>query len=329
MVSKVYFIEDKSMLPSSIISLLADYYLPNKEVVMKIHFGEPWNQYAFTSEDIKPIVDSLHTMSLDTLLIDTPVIYPSPRNSVESYTQVVNERWYTDISKCKIEDEYVKVPMKLFDCMVSKTMFESENNLVISHVKWHSCAWFGGAIKNLAMGWVWKSTKIVQHSLGAPVFVQECMWCWACARNCPEKTIEMIWNKAVIHYKRCIWCSICIYSCIYGCLAPKKACFDELLGHATASLINNMWKQTFYINTLLNIAENCDCYKDPWELLLWDIWILLSDNPVAIDKASIDLINEKAWKNVFASRHNKDPYLQIQYASQYTNLSSDYQLIKL
>jgi len=55
----------------------------------------------------------------------------------------------------------------------------------------------------------------------------------------------------------------------------------------------------FYVNFLNNITELCDCVNIHGEYLVSDIGILFSKDIVAIDRASIDLINEKARQKPF------------------------------
>ena len=53
--------------------------------------------------------------------------------------------------------------------------------------------------------------------------------------------------------------------------------------------------------------------------------IMASSDPVAIDAASIDLINEaNDGKNVFMESNHKDPLLQVDFAAEYTGKSKGY-----
>ena len=44
---------------------------------------------------------------------------------------------------------------------------------------------------------------------------------------------------------------------------------------------------------------------------------MFSDNPVAIDSTSIDMINEREGRDVFKEVNHKDPKLQLMYAEKY------------
>jgi len=51
-------------------------------------------------------------------------------------------------------------------------------------------------------------------------------------------------------------------------------------------------KPAFHINFLLDISPNCDCFPNNDMPIVPNIGILASSDPVAIDKASVDLVNK-------------------------------------
>ncbi|MCK5031113.1 MAG: hypothetical protein KAR64_06570, partial [Thermoplasmatales archaeon] len=59
-----------------------------------------------------------------------------------------------------------------------------------------------------------------------------------------------------------------------------------------------------------------------------DIGYLVSDDPVSIDKASLDLVNN-VKKNVFEKENNIRPLKQIKYGEEIGLGSSKYQLIEI
>jgi hypothetical protein len=133
-------------------------------------------------------------------------------------------------------------------------------------------------------------------------------------------------GKAEINLNNCAGCSICEIECPYNCLAPEKAIFDDLLAQGASAVINNFPSKVFYINFITNISKNCDCDPNSGEIISQDIGILFSENPVAIDKASVDLVNNLNNKDIFKEVHHKDPILHLKFASEYTKKELDYQL---
>ncbi len=327
--NKVYFLKDFGKLREASQKLLKGFYSDHDtEVAVKIHFGEPGNKFAFTPKDVKPIIEAMKSLELKPFFIDTTVAYNSPRNSVEGYGKVVRDKGYDKLAPFIISDSGLKVKAKDLMVEVCQELVKAKNVLVISHLKGHGCSGFGGAIKNLGMGGVTKETKKLEHALSKPRLVGKCRGCGQCVELCPAKAIKMVNGQAEINLSVCWGCSICEISCPNKCLAPK-ATFDDLLAQGAAAVINNLPPQTFYINFLKNIAKDCDCNKNPGGLISKDIGILFSDNPVAIDKASIDLINEANGQDVFKIHNHKDPLLQLKFASQYTSREQAYQLVAM
>jgi hypothetical protein len=61
-----------------------------------------------------------------------------------------------------------------------------------------------------------------------------------------------------------------------------------------------------------------------------DIGILASDDPVSIDQASFDLVNQACGKDIFKQTHpEQDGTKQLQYAQSIGLGNLDYELIKL
>jgi len=324
---KVYFLKDFNRLDQALDLLLKDFYPKNSSLSVKIHFGEPGNKAAFTTKDIKPITDFLKKESLNFYLMDTPVVYPSPRNTVQGYLLITKLKGFDKLGKCLISDQYKKIKTKDFEAEVSLELISADCSLVISHVKGHSCSGFGGAIKNLGMGGVSKKTKNIEHTLCKPILDKDkCTSCKKCEQVCPAKAIKIKDKYPEIDLEKCYGCSICEDNCPSKSLTPQQIIFDDLLAQAASVVINHLPKKTFYINFLKNIVENCDCSMKAGKTLCPDLGILFSKNPVAIDKASVDLINQFSKKNLFQERFNKDPLLHLKYTSEYSNFSLDYEL---
>ncbi|MFH1462497.1 MAG: DUF362 domain-containing protein [bacterium] len=325
--SKVFFLKNFDQVGTKTRELLGPVFPADSQVMVKMHFGEPGNKFTFVPEDIKPITEAMKSLNLRPVLFDSPVRYISPRGSVESYTKLVKEKGYDKLAPCLISNNGKEVEMKDFIVQVCQELVTADNVLVVSRVKGHKCSGFGGAIKNLGMGGVTKETKALEHNLAKPVFVSECLGCGICAESCPVGAIKMVQAKAEINLKGCIGCSICQQVCPSKCLAPQKAGFDDLLAQAASAVINSLPKKTFYINFIKNITALCDCANNPGKVISEDVGVLFSDNPAAIDKASIDLINQLNGRDLFQEVNNKDPLLHVRLAVEYTGKELDYELV--
>lgn len=305
----------------------ANRFNKNYPVVIKMHFGEPGNPNTFTAEEIKPLLKILTGLGFETLLIDTPVTYNSPRDSKLGYEKVVRQHGYDKISKFLIEDQYIQQKIADSDFEVAKVLAESKNLIVLSHVKGHECAGFGGAIKNLGMGALSAASKSSIHNGAKPVLDENlCIGCGICANLCPAKAIEIRNGKMVVDFEKCYGCSICQIHCPHLALKPKLRVFDESLAMGAMAAVKLMPTNTFYINVIKKVVKLCDCAGNDSPKLSEDIGVLYGDNPVAIDQASVDLIKKTVGHEVFKEANHKDPYSQIDYAAQYGGLSREYDL---
>lgn len=299
------------------------------KVVIKLHMGEKGNPYYLKPELIQPIIDTLKLMGAEPVLFDTPTLYHGKRATPEKYLQTAAEHGYKEsIIGCPvvINDDSVKVKTKHLDVGVSKFIAECDGLVVASHMKGHACCGFGGAIKNLGMGGVDKKTKEKIHTYSRPKLNPErCTSCGQCESVCPDGAVKLEDGLPVFDYSKCWGCDQCIVKCEGQALTPKHALFDEILSESAGAVLSQV-KKKFFVNYLINISELCDCLSDPGKILVEDIGILLSDDIVSVDKASNDLITEKAGCDVFEKLHSKSGLIHISAAAELGMGRIDYKL---
>ncbi len=66
--------------------------------------------------------------------------------------------------------------------------------------------------------------------------------------------------------------------------------FLESMADAASSVVNYFGGRVVYINVMKNISVDCDCCAVAEDPCMQDIGILISDDPVAIDRACLDLV---------------------------------------
>lgn len=119
--------------------------------------------------------------------------------------------------------------------------------------------------------------------------------------------------------------------------------FQEAMVDVNKAVLSNKKDKALHIAWLFDIVEHCDCAPFGMVPFLPDLGILASKDIVALEKASIDLINEapplpwsiadkfglKAGDNKFLKIHGKDPYIQV-YAAEKAGLgTTQYELLEL
>ena len=87
---------------------------------------------------------------------------------------------------------------------------------------------------------------------------------------------------------------------------PKQDDFLESMAEAASSVVDYFNGNMVFINILANMSVDCDCCAVAEDPCLEDIGIMISLDPVAIDKACIDMVNnsDDPGKDHFMERVN-------------------------
>ena len=172
----------------------------------------------------------------------------------------------------------------------------------VAHFKLHDLAGIGGAIKNVGMGSASRRGKMAQHSGISPkVKSKKCIGCGRCMEHCAQTAIALVKknekDKALIDPKKCVGCAECLPVCPREAIQVRfdKAIpsFMKKMVEYTAAALSGKQGKAYFINFLTQISPACDCRPHADAPLVRDIGILASTDPVAIDQASTDLINQE------------------------------------
>lgn len=331
----------------------------NDLTAIKIHFGEKGNDSYINPVFVRQVVDKIKTIGAKPFVTDTNTLYSGSRSNAVDHMVTAIEHGFNYsvigapimiadglISKNSIE---VEINKKHFNKVkIAGDVYQSDSMIVMSHFKGHENAGFGGSIKNIAMGCAPAAGKQQQHSTIKPVVNrEECISCGKCVRICPVSSIVFKEKKADINHGVCIGCGECITVCPVKAIAPnwdtEMIPFIERMTEYAYGAVKNKESKVGYINFLMNITPDCDCV--PWSdaPIVPDIGILASTDPVAIDKASYDLINKQVglenshlncnhgagmdkFKGIW---HNVDGYRQITYGKEIGLGNDEYELIEI
>lgn len=200
-------------------------------------------------------------------VLTVTAIYAKPNTKAASYksyevsatdTSAPVVYFIRDITPEALQDEegYMTLPIRggvrLKENYVGSHFKNYQTYLILSRFKGHAMGGFGGAIKNISIGFASgmsyeKSGKLNIHSAGRSVTR---------------------------------WIS-----------APQDE-FLESMAEATKSVCDYMGggKGIVCINVMNRLSVDCDCDANPAESDMHDIGILASLDPVALDQACVDLV---------------------------------------
>jgi len=315
--SKVYFIKntgsDNSKLGEDALELLKQVVLETghkfeKEVPIKVHFGEKGNKTFIPAKCYDSIIDHLKKEGVQTSYIETNVLYRGSRTTSKEHIKTATSHGFTQIPviiadgdigtdyyEVEIDKEYFK------KCKIGKGFQKYKQLIVASHFKGHVAAGFGGALKQLAMGFASRSGKMEQHTDMTPIIdAARCISCGICADKCAFNAI-LIKKKAVIDGNKCVGCAGCIAVCPKGAISNswRGVNFMQKLAEYAYGAAKD--KDIIYITFVCNITSECDCFGTAMKPITDNIGVLAGRDPVALDTACLDLVHKNAKKKLFDS----------------------------
>jgi hypothetical protein len=236
---------------------------------------------------------------------------------------------------------YITVPAgaSLESIGVASEIYDADAMMVITHCKGHIQSGFGGAIKNLGMGAIAGRSREVRsergkvHALARVNLIHyqdKCILCGKCVKACDHRAIT-ISDVFEIDDETCVKCGRCIKVCEEGALEMERdeKRFQRALAEAAKAVISTFDPHTiFYISFLTEIMPHCDCHPHADVPIINDQGILAGTDPVAIDKAALDIIESRVplpdsaaerlspGKGLLETVTKEDPYLHVERAAE-------------
>lgn len=170
MSSKVYF--TKTITPAKVLEL---YKLLGKELIgnvaIKVHSGEPGNQNFLRPEFWKNVVDHVGGT-----IVECNTAYDGQRNDTQRHKAVFKKHGWedcygaVDLLDAAGPDLVLPIPngKVIKENYVGKDMANYDSMLVLSHFKGHPMGGFGGALKQLSIGFASSYGKAYIHGAGVP-----------------------------------------------------------------------------------------------------------------------------------------------------------------
>ncbi len=239
-------------------SLLKIYEALGKElkgnVGVKISTGEPGGHNYLKPELIEKLVKNVNGT-----IVENCTAYGGKRQALEDHLRCVEDHGFTKIANVDILDSEgeISIPTRkeskhLKEDIIGSHSENYDSILMLSHFKGHAMGGFGGALKNMSIGMASTKGKLYIHSAGSDNLNQEYVWSHL----------------------------------------PEQDAFLESMAEADCAVADYYAKKggIVYINVINNLSVDCDCDSNPETPCMGDIGITASLDPVAIDRASLDLI---------------------------------------
>ncbi len=292
-------------------------------VAVKTHMGEAYNVGYLRPVIISTLVDLLKEKGTRPFVTDTTTMPYHPwisRTLAMDHLETANRNGFNQGSvgcPIVIADGWLGTDDVLVDLkgrgnyltkqFVARAIADADAMLSLAHFKGHPAGGYGASIKNIGVGGASKRGKMNLHGALAgdkPVIDaklcpgRKCEWWKVCEDCCPEGSIKVTDQELTVDLDSCVYCFACANLCVN--MAGIKAIqrFDHLptLGRriADSALACMMTKEpgkTFFINFAMDITPYCDCYGWTDTPIVNGIGILASYDPVAVDKACIDMMN--------------------------------------
>lgn len=104
------------------------------------------------------------------------------------------------------------------------------------------------------------------------------------------------------------------------------------MADAASSVVDYFKGNAVYINVMKNMSVDCDCCAIAEDPCMEDIGILISDDPVAIDQACIDLVyasEDKGRDHLLERIESRNGIHTIEAAAELGFGSREYELVKV
>ncbi|MCK9581083.1 MAG: DUF362 domain-containing protein [Methanoregula sp.] len=336
----------------------ADMIAPHDKTAIKLHFGETGSDGFISPVYVRQVVEKVKACGALPFLTDTNTLYLGGRsNAVEHIGTAILHGFDFAVAGAPViiadglngkNTRKVTINKKHFhEVTIAGDIAAADSLIVLSHFKGHIVSGFGGAIKNLGMGCAPPEGKRAQHNAQPFTIPEKCTGCAACMKVCPKTAISVVKKKSAIDQNLCIGCFECLHAC------PEHAIdinweteipeFMERIVEYAYGAVQGKEGKVGYMNFLIRITPDCDCYPFSDAPIVPDIGILASKDPVAIDAASFDLVNQQQGytDSLLCANHNKggdkfrgvhaqtDGHHQVRYAEEIGLGSSAYEIIRI
>lgn len=256
--SKVYLTREIS--PESLVRIYKALGVKaSGRVAVKISTGEGSNPNYLKPTLIRNLVEEVNGT-----IVECGTAYGGDRMNFDDHWKVVHEHGFDSLFAVDLMDEYdeIRIPVKdrthLNYDIVGGHLANYDFMVCLNHFKGHPMGGYGGALKNLSIGCASRNGKAYIHSAGKMTKLE----------------VSKLWTPEFI---------------------GNQDGFLESMAAAAQAVVNYFQRERgiIYISVMNNMTVDCDCVAHPAPVKLKDYGILASTDPVALDQACVDIINQQ------------------------------------
>lgn len=289
---KVYFI--KEITPENVIKV---YDLLNKKlkgkVAVKVHSGEKGNQNFLHPLFLKPIVEHVNGT-----VVECNTAYAGARNETGKHLELLKEHGWSDYFNVDIMD--AEGPDKVLDV---PNHLKIDKNYVGKHIDNYDSMLVVSHFKGHPMGGFGGALK--QLSIGCASSSGKA-WIHSAGKTLDQ---EKLWDNVALQDD-----------------------FIMSMADAASSVVKHFNGNMAFINIMCNLSVDCDCCAVAEDPCMKDIGILASLDPIALDKACLDLIynSTDSGRNHFVERVERQHGTYIIDSAEKLGFGSkDYELVEI
>jgi uncharacterized protein len=168
------------------------------------------------------------------------------------------------------------------------------NLLVVSHVTAHPLLGLNGAVANLGLGFLTATGRLrLNGFLQMAYRAEACDHCGDCLALCPTGAMSGEAGRVVFDARVCNQCLGCFIACPQQAVhiaSESMPVFQECVVEAAHTVFNKLRGKAFFVNFLQSVTPQPDEYPYCDAPFIPDLGIIASDDPVAADWATYQMI---------------------------------------
>lgn len=318
----------------------------NELVAIKLTFGEEGNTGHVDARHARFVVDEIAALKGKSFFTDSNTLYKGMRSNAVDHTNLAYAHGFTpEVCGAPVviadgirsgEDFEVRINKKHFKSVkIARACADADSMVALSHVTGHMVTGFAAAVKNIGMGCATRAGKLLQHSAVKPsILKEECTGCGTCVIHCPSGAIKLRDKKAHVDEEKCIGCADCLVACRSDAIKISWGETNDNVMEKMAEFALGVMKdkegRIIFLNYAFKITKECDCLAKNEPTVAPDVGILASKDPIAVDKASADLINEASKYDTFKKEWpHIDWKVQLEYGAKIGLGNLEYELIEM